>query len=212
MLSTNALSVFILHHNQNGICNKNLRSIQDIMCATELSAEKCKKVRNDFPNLAILTNKATPGEVHLTFAHATVGNNSFGESVVAFSLSGLLRLAFLCRLFVICLHAAFAFIVAVIFPAGVFPLLCPFCDGASENVQDLSCVQLLVEDCGLLGEWQEKDSVSRRPVPLIFRVREVAGCGAKEKLGDRETDIVAIRGESDVHLDRNHRKRVYISC
>ena len=43
---------------------------------------------NDFPNLAILTKSATPGEVQLKFVHATVGNKSLGEYVVVFSLAG----------------------------------------------------------------------------------------------------------------------------
>ena len=60
MLSTNALSIFILHHRQNGICKKNLRSIQDIMCASNTAAKKYKKVCNDFPNFSILTKSATP--------------------------------------------------------------------------------------------------------------------------------------------------------
>ena len=88
MLSTNALSVFILHHHQNGLFNKNLCSIQDIMRASEPANEEYKKVCGDFPNVAILTKSDTPGEVQLTFGHATVGNNSLGESVVAFALAG----------------------------------------------------------------------------------------------------------------------------
>ena len=40
-------------------------------------------------------------------------------------------LAFLCCLFVLCLQAAFAFVVVVVvFPAGVFPFLRPLRDGA----------------------------------------------------------------------------------
>ena len=87
MLSTYALSVFILHHHHNRIFNKNLSSIQDIVCASEPAAKKYKKVCDDFPNIAILTNSATPGEFQLMLAHATVGNKSLGESVVAFSLA-----------------------------------------------------------------------------------------------------------------------------
>ena len=43
---------------------------------------------NDFPNLAILTKSATPGEVQLKFVHAIVGNKSLCEYVVVFSLAG----------------------------------------------------------------------------------------------------------------------------
>ena len=88
MLSTNALSVFILHYHQNGICNKNHCSIQYIMRANEPAAKKYKKFCDDFPNLAILTKSTTLGEVQLTFTHATVGNNSLGESVLALALAG----------------------------------------------------------------------------------------------------------------------------
>ena len=86
MLSTNALSVFLFHHHQNEICNNNLHLIQDIMCVSDMAAKKYKKVCYDFPNVAILTKNATPGEGQLTFAHAIVGNKSFEESVVAFAL------------------------------------------------------------------------------------------------------------------------------
>ena len=78
MLSTNALSIFILHHHQNGICNKNLRSIQDIISASEPSAKKYKKVCNDLPNIDILTKSATSGGVQLMNAHTTAGNKYLG--------------------------------------------------------------------------------------------------------------------------------------
>ena len=75
MISTNALSMFILHHNLNGLGNKNLRSVQYVMCTSKPATEKYKRVCKDFPNLAILTNSATPGEIQLTFVHtAALGN------------------------------------------------------------------------------------------------------------------------------------------
>ena len=58
MISTNALSVFILRHHLNGLGNKNTRSIQEIICASEPSTKKYKKGCEDFPNLAILTKSA----------------------------------------------------------------------------------------------------------------------------------------------------------
>ena len=88
MISTNALSVFILHHHLNGLGNKNLHSIQKIMRASKPSAKKYKKVCEDFPDFAILTKSATPVEVQLTFVHTAVGNKSLGEYVLAFSLLG----------------------------------------------------------------------------------------------------------------------------
>ena len=54
----------------------------------ERAVEKFKRVFEDFPNLAIITKSATPGEIQLTFVHASVGNKSPGESVVAFALAG----------------------------------------------------------------------------------------------------------------------------
>ena len=88
MISTNTLSVFILHHHLNGLGNENLRSVQEVMHASETAAEKFKNVCEDFPNLTILTKSSTPGEIQLTFGHAAVGNKSLGESIVAFALTG----------------------------------------------------------------------------------------------------------------------------
>ena len=78
MISTNALSVFILHHDINGPGSKDLCSIQEITRASEPAAKKFKKVCEDFPNLTILTKSATPGAVQLTFAHRIIGNKSLG--------------------------------------------------------------------------------------------------------------------------------------
>ena len=91
MISTNALSLFLLRNYLNGIGNKNLRSIQDVMRASESAAEKFKRVCKDFPNLAILAKSSTPGKIQLTFGHAAVGNKSLGESLVSFALVGDLR-------------------------------------------------------------------------------------------------------------------------
>ena len=117
--------------------------------------------------------------------------------------SGLICLSFIRRIFVLCLHAAFTFVIVV-----VFPFLRPLRDGAIENIQELSCVQLPVAYCSLREEWREEDGVERRPVLLIFRVREVAGGGAKENFRDGETDLVAFRDKSDVYIDGNQRRWV----
>ena len=50
MIYTNTLSVFILHNHLNGLGNKNLRSIQVGMRASETAAGKYKRVCEDFPN------------------------------------------------------------------------------------------------------------------------------------------------------------------
>ena len=91
MISTNALSVFIFHHHQNGICNNNLRSIQEIMRTSKPDFNKYKKVCDYFPNLAIITKRAMPGKVQLTTTHTSVGNKSLGESVASFALAGSLN-------------------------------------------------------------------------------------------------------------------------
>ena len=88
MISTNALSVFLLHHHLNRLGNKNLRLVQDMMHASEPAAEKFKRVYEDFPNLTILTKSSTPGKIQLTLGHAAIGNKSLGESNVAISLAG----------------------------------------------------------------------------------------------------------------------------
>ena len=88
MISTNALSVFLLHHHLNGLGNENLRLVQEVMRASKPAADKFKNVCEDFPNLAILTKSSTPGEIQLTFGHEAVGNKLLGDSVVAFALAG----------------------------------------------------------------------------------------------------------------------------
>ena len=62
MISTNSLSVFILHHHINGLGNKHIFSVQDATHTSESAAKKYKRVCEDFPNLVILTKSATPGK------------------------------------------------------------------------------------------------------------------------------------------------------
>ena len=63
MISTNDLSMFLLHHHLNGLGNENLRRVQEVMRASEPAAEKFKNVCEDFPNLSILTKSSTPGDI-----------------------------------------------------------------------------------------------------------------------------------------------------
>ena len=88
MISTNSLSVFLLHHHLNGLGNKNFCPIQRVVRASEPAADKFKRVCEDFSNLAILTKSSTLGKIQLPFGHAAFGNKSLGESVVAFALAG----------------------------------------------------------------------------------------------------------------------------
>ena len=42
------------------------------------------------------------------------------------------------------------------------------------------------------------------PVSMLLGLREVAGGGAKMNLRDWETDLVAVCGEGDIDVERNH--------
>ena len=77
MISSNALSMFLLHRHLNGLRNKKLVSVQELMRASKPALDKLMNVCKDFHNLAILTKSCTPGEIQLMFGHATVGNKSF---------------------------------------------------------------------------------------------------------------------------------------
>ena len=85
MISTNDLSVFIICHHLNGLRNKNLCLVQDVMRVSKTVAKKYKRVYEDFPNLAILTKSAMPDEIQLTFVHMDVGEKYLGESVVDYA-------------------------------------------------------------------------------------------------------------------------------
>ena len=63
MISSNDLSIYLLQHNWNEICDQNFRSVQDTMCSYEPAGSKFKHVCTDFPNIAVLTKSATPGYI-----------------------------------------------------------------------------------------------------------------------------------------------------
>ena len=86
MISSNALSIYLIQHNQNNICAQNLCSIQDAMCSDEPAGSKFKRVFTDFPNMAVLTKSTTPGDIQVTYFHSYVGNKSLGEMVTDLSL------------------------------------------------------------------------------------------------------------------------------
>ena len=87
MINSNALSLFLLNHDQNGVFNHNLRSIQYLMRSDEPNGTKFKHVHADSTNIALLTKRATPGNIQVTFDHAPVGNKYFGETVTAFDIT-----------------------------------------------------------------------------------------------------------------------------
>ena len=91
MIYTNAISLLLVKHDQNGVCNQNLHSIQDMMCSDEPVGTNVKRVCADLPNIALLTNIATPGEIQVTFGHTYIGKKSLDETVSAFALTGSLE-------------------------------------------------------------------------------------------------------------------------
>ena len=84
MIYTNALSMFILHHNQSGIFNKNIFTIQYIIRTREPTNEKFKCMYKDFPNIVILTKSDMPVEVQMTFTHAPLVTNPLGNLLLHF--------------------------------------------------------------------------------------------------------------------------------
>ena len=87
MISSHALSAFLLDHPLTGLGNSNLRSVQKVIQASKPATEKFKDICTDFPNLDILTKISTPGEIQLIFRHSTVRNKSLGETLQSFALS-----------------------------------------------------------------------------------------------------------------------------
>ena len=79
MISTNALSVFILHHHQNGICNKNIHSIQEIMHTSEPDFQTYKKVCNDLPNITILPRVSCQAKSNWRLHMCLLGTHPLGD-------------------------------------------------------------------------------------------------------------------------------------
>ena len=78
MIYFNALSRFIIHHDINGIYEKNLRSIQYLMRTSDPTSLKFKLVCKYFPDIDILTKSATLGNFQQTFMHFYIYNKSPG--------------------------------------------------------------------------------------------------------------------------------------
>ena len=91
MIYTNALSLFLLEYDQNGVFNRNLCSIQYLVRLYDPAVSKFKRVCADLPNLALLTKSVTPGGDQVTYTHASVGNDPLGEAMTNFALAGLLE-------------------------------------------------------------------------------------------------------------------------
>ena len=86
MISSNALSTYLLQHNQIEIYDQNFSSIQDTVRLDNPAGSKFKGFCTYFPNLTVLTKSETPGDIHVTYAHVPVGNKSLVKMVTAFSL------------------------------------------------------------------------------------------------------------------------------
>ena len=91
MIFTNTLSILLLENDHNGVYNRNLHSIQELMRLDKSTSAKFKHVYAYFPNLAILTNSNIPGEIQVNFGHTYVDNKPLGETVTAFPLAGYLE-------------------------------------------------------------------------------------------------------------------------
>ena len=91
MISSNTSSMYLLQHYQENICDQNIRSIQEAMCSDEPSRSKFRRVYIGLPNLAVPTKSAMPGDMQVTYVHASVGNKYLRETVTDFSLSGYLK-------------------------------------------------------------------------------------------------------------------------
>ena len=61
------------------------------MRSDEPAVSKFKRLYTDFPNIALLTKSATPGEVQVTYTHASIENNLLRETATTFSLEGFLE-------------------------------------------------------------------------------------------------------------------------
>ena len=91
MFYSYALSIYLLHHNQKDLFNQNIWSIQDAMRSDNPAGSKLKRVCTDLPNMVVLNMIATPGDIQVTYAHASVRNKSLGKAVTDSSLAGSLE-------------------------------------------------------------------------------------------------------------------------
>ena len=91
MISTNALSIYILQHKKREICEQNICLIQESMRSDRPSGSKFKRISTYFPNLSILTKSATHGDIQAMYVNVSVGNKYLGKTITAFALAGSLE-------------------------------------------------------------------------------------------------------------------------
>ena len=65
--------------------------IQEAMRSNDPSGSKFKRVTTDFPDMEILTNSATTGEIQATYMHMSIWNKSLGKTATDFALAGSLK-------------------------------------------------------------------------------------------------------------------------
>ena len=70
MISNNDLSIYILQHNQNEICEESLHSIQDAMRSDNPAGSKFKWVFTDFPNMVVLATSAMRVDIQVVYTEA----------------------------------------------------------------------------------------------------------------------------------------------
>ena len=88
MIYTNAVPLLVLKNDLNGVCNHNLRLIQELMHSDDSAGTKFKHVFTYFLTIGILPKSAM---LQFTFGHAYIDNKSIGETSATFALAGSLE-------------------------------------------------------------------------------------------------------------------------
>ena len=70
MIPHNALSIYLLQHNQNEICDQNIHSIQESMRLDDPSGSQFKHICTYFPNLVVLATSAMPVDIQVAYTQA----------------------------------------------------------------------------------------------------------------------------------------------
>ena len=91
IISTNALSLFLLEHDYNRVSDCNLRLIHENICLDNPAVSNFKRVCTDFPYLALLTKSAKSGEAQVTYVHVSIIKNPLRGTLTSFALAGSLE-------------------------------------------------------------------------------------------------------------------------
>ena len=91
IISTDTLSLFLIKHSQNGVCDRNICLIQELVRSDEPARSKFKRLCMYLTNLTLITKIETPGEFQVTYGHTSVRKKYLGETVIAFALTGSLK-------------------------------------------------------------------------------------------------------------------------